>query len=163
MANENLFFLYAIFMGVFITFVYDILRIFRRVIPHKGFAVSVEDLCFWIYCATEVFLLLNRMSDGMLRWFAVLGAMIGMYVYKKLVSPWYVKYVSLIMGKVVGVVGKILKIVGRPFQKGKEMIGSRWRRIREKSKSRAMRQNMRIKGMLKKKLTFFLKILKMTL
>ena len=80
-----------------------------------------------------------------------------------MVSPWYVKYVSLIMGKVVGVVGKILKIVGRPFQKGKEMIGSRWRRIREKSKSRAMRQNMRIKGMLKKKLTFFLKILKMTL
>ena len=108
-------------------------------------------------------MLLNRMSDGMLRWFAVLGAMIGMYVYKKLVSPWYVKYVSLIMGKVVGIIGKILKIVGRPFQKIKESIGSRWRRIREKSKSRAMRHNMKIKGMLKKKLTFFLKILKMTL
>ena len=163
MANENLFFLYAIFMGVFITFAYDILRIFRRVIPHKSIVVSVEDLCFWIYCAAEVFMLLNRMSDGMLRWFAVLGAMIGMYVYKKLVSPWYVKYVSLIMGKVVGIIGKILKIVGRPFQKVKESIGSRWRRIREKSKSRAMRHNMKIKGMLKKKLTFFLKILKMTL
>jgi hypothetical protein len=54
------------------------------------------------------------------------------------------------MGKVVGAIGRLLKFVGRPFQKGKEMIGRRWRRMREKSRSRAMRQNLRIKGMLKK-------------
>lgn len=163
MANENLFFLHAICMGVFITFVYDILRICRRVIPHKGIVVSVEDLCFWIYCAAEVFMLLNRMSNGMLRWFAVFGAMIGMYAYKKLISPWYVKYVSLVAGKVVGVIGRILRIVGKPFAKVKESIGSKWRKILEKSRGRAMRHNMRARGMLKKKLTFLVKILKMTL
>ena len=54
MANENIFLFYALIMGIFITFVYDILRIFRRVLPHNSFWVSVEDLCFWIYCSAEV-------------------------------------------------------------------------------------------------------------
>ena len=49
MASENEFLLHAFLMGIYITFVYDILRIFRRVIPHKDLMVSLEDLVFWIY------------------------------------------------------------------------------------------------------------------
>ena len=86
MANENIFLFYALAMGIFITFLYDILRIIRRVLPHNHFWVSVEDLSFWIYCAAEVFLLLHHESDGALRWFAVLGALTGMLLYKKLVQ-----------------------------------------------------------------------------
>ncbi|MDE6168338.1 MAG: spore cortex biosynthesis protein YabQ, partial [Acetatifactor sp.] len=48
MASENEFLLHALLMGIFITFVYDLLRIFRRVVPHKAFFVSLEDLAFWI-------------------------------------------------------------------------------------------------------------------
>ena len=55
MASENEFLLYSLLTGIFITFVYDLLRIFRRVIPHKLIFVSLEDLAFWIYCAAEVF------------------------------------------------------------------------------------------------------------
>ena len=91
MAAENEFMLYALLMGIFITFIYDILRIFRRVIPHNGFFVSLEDLFFWIYCAMEVFLLMYHESNGTLRWFAVLGAVAGMFAYKKLISPFFVK------------------------------------------------------------------------
>ena len=74
--------LHAFLMGVFITFVYDILRIFRRVIPHAGFFVSLEDIVFWIYCGTEVFLLMYHEGDGSLRWFAIVGALAGMLLYK---------------------------------------------------------------------------------
>ena len=56
MANENSFLLYALLMGIFITFIYDIIRIFRRVVPHGSFLVALEDIAFWIYCAAEVFL-----------------------------------------------------------------------------------------------------------
>ena len=37
MASEKEFLLHALLMGIFITFVYDLLRIFRRVVPHKAF------------------------------------------------------------------------------------------------------------------------------
>ena len=116
MANENEFLLHALLMGIFITFVYDILRIFRRVISHNAFFVSLEDLGFWIYCGAEVFLLMYHESNGMLRWFAVLGALVGMMLYKKLMSPFLVKYVSLLLSKMMKIIAKILHLVFRPFE-----------------------------------------------
>ena len=58
-AQENLFLFYSVIMGIYITFLYDLLRIGRRVITHNGFWVSVEDLAFWIYCAMKVFYLMH--------------------------------------------------------------------------------------------------------
>ena len=84
MAGENQFLLHSLMMGAFILFVYDILRVIRRVIPHGWFWVAVEDLVFWFYCGAEVFLLMYHESNGTLRWFAVTGALVGMFLYKKL-------------------------------------------------------------------------------
>ena len=159
MANENVFLLYALVMGIFVTFVYDILRILRRVFPHNGLMTALEDLGFWIYCAAEVFLLMYRMSDGTLRWFAVLGAMVGIIVYKKLVSPWFVKYTSLVLGKVVDILGRAFCFIFRP-------IRAIWKKIRQtmrKSAVRVVHHRHKVKKVFKKKLTFLLKVLKMTI
>lgn len=116
MVSENQFLLHALFMGVFITFIYDLLRIFRRVIPHGSFFVSLEDMFFWIYCAAEVFLMMYHEGNGTLRWFAVLGAMVGMLLYKKIFSELLVKYVSMLLKKLLGILGKFLAFVFRPFR-----------------------------------------------
>ena len=114
MADENQFLLYATLMGVYITFFYDILRIFRRVIPHANFMVSLEDIGFWIYCSIKVFMLMYYESDGTLRWFAVLGALLGMTVYRKLVSPFFCK-ISFPRFKVgAGNSGKVWKVFISP-------------------------------------------------
>lgn len=156
MASENEFLLHALLMGIFITFVYDILRILRRVIPHRGFMVSLEDLAFWIYCAEKVFLMMYHESDGNLRWFAVIGALAGMFLYKKLISPWFVKYVSLGLEKVLGVLIKAGSILCRPFRiagaKTGAAVGAAGNRF-----GRLLRGGKR---RVKKKLTFFLKVLK---
>ena len=89
------------------TFVYDWLRILRRVIPHSLFFVSVEDFLFWVYCGAEVFLLLHRESNGMLRWFSVLGAGLGMTLYGKCFSSFLVKYISFLLCKILEVMRKI--------------------------------------------------------
>ena len=143
MASENEFLLHALLMGIFITFVYDILRILRRAIPHNGLMVSLEDLGFWIYCAEKVFLMMYHESDGNLRWFAVIGALTGMFLYKKLV-------------KVLGMLGKAGGFLFRPFRaagaKTCAMAGAAGNRC-----GRLLRGGMQ---RLKKKLTFFLKVLK---
>lgn len=159
MADENIFLLYALFLGIFITFVYDILRIVRRVFPHGGFLVSLEDLCFWVYCAAEVFLLMYRLSDGTLRWFAVFGALAGMILYRKLISPWFVKYVSMVLGKLVEIFSKVFQFLLRPAH----FLLQRMGRGMKKAKGKAARSRNKMKGLMKKKLTFFLKVLKMTL
>lgn len=159
MANENEFLFQALFMGIFITFVYDILRIFRRVVPHGAFLVSLEDIAFWGYCAVKVFLLMYYESNGTLRWFAILGALAGMLLYRKLVSPYFVKYVSLLLQKICKVLLKLGYCLIRP-----------WIRFFGKLRERAFRYGERLavkrlkkSGKLKKRLTFFLKLFKINL
>ena len=157
MADENQFLLYATLMGVYITFFYDILRIFRRVIPHANFLVSLEDIGFWIYCSIKVFMLMYYESDGTLRWFAVLGALLGMTVYRKLVSPFFVKYLSFGLKWVVGILVKFGKFLLRPLYK----IGKRLAKSCSVASARAKRRKKERKRFLKKKLTFLGKVLKM--
>ena len=159
MADENQFLLYATLMGVYITFFYDILRIFRRVIPHANFMVSLEDIGFWIYCSIKVFMLMYYESDGTLRWFAVLGALLGMTVYRKLVSPFFVKYLSLGLKWMLGILVKSGKFLFRPFYK----IGKRLAKSCAAASARAKRRKKERKRFLKKKLTFLGKVLKMVI
>ena len=132
MTTETGFMLHAFYMGIYITFVYDILRTIRRVIPHKDFMVSLDDMGFWIYCAMEVFLLMYHESNGTLRWFAICGALMGMFLYLKLVSPVFIKYSSLILGKILEAVLKILGIVlwpaARVLQGLKKKL-TMWRKV----------------------------------
>lgn len=148
MTDENMFLLYAACMGVFITFIYDIIRIFRRVIPHNVFWVSVEDLGFWAYCAVEVFLLLYHESNGTLRWFAILGALAGMFFYKKTAGGIFVTYSSFVLGK-------FLYYVGKPFRKLGAVMGNTAGRIGRRKKH--------FGSFVKKKLTEFRKMFKMIL
>lgn len=149
MVSENQFLLHSLIMGVFLLFVYDILRIIRRVIPHGGFWVAVEDLAFWVYCGAEVFLLMYHESNGTLRWFAVIGAMTGMFLYNKLFSRLFVKYVSLGLGKLLAGIRRILRWLLRPVS----LAGGKVRRG-------ARRLMSRQKRFLKNRLTYFLKALK---
>lgn len=156
MENENIFLFYALLMGIFITFVYDILRIVRRVIPHGNLLISLEDIGFWIYCGAKVFLLMYHESNGTLRWFAVLGAMVGMLLYKKLVSPFFVKYVSLLLQRILGLLAKIGRFLIKP-------VIAIWRKMKSASNKRKARDSRRknhLKWHLKKKLTFLGKMLK---
>ena len=159
MAGENEYLLHALFMGVFITFISDMLRNFRRVVPHRGFFVSAEDLLFWIYCGEEVFLLMYHESDGTLRWFAVLGALTGMFAYRKLVSPFFVKYVSMALNRLLKLLGRILILLSKPFKLFFRRTGT----AVGKAGRRAGRLLRQIRRMLKIRLTYFLKKLKMTI
>lgn len=163
MASENSLLFYALLMGIFITFVYDILRIARRVFHHSGFLVSLEDLSFWVYCAVEVFMLMYRFSDGMLRWFAVLGALTGMFLYKKLASPFFVKYVSLVLLKVKKILRRILGFLLKPIRFLLQVVKAHMKKAAAKMRGRAVRYKQRGKRAIKKKLTYLLKVLKMTI
>ncbi|MCI8798888.1 MAG: hypothetical protein HFH88_03615 [Lachnospiraceae bacterium] len=159
MANENQFLLHSFIMGVFITYVYDLLRIFRRVAPHGTFLISVEDLAFWIYSGTKVFLLMYYESDGTLRWFAVIGALTGMFLYRKLISPLFVKFVAALLNRLLECFWKILRWLFKPFGfvcgkagRGLHRTGGRMRRLAGRMKRR-----------IKNKLTISLKVLKINL
>lgn len=159
MISESRFLLHALLMGIFISFVYDLLRILRRVIPHNWFFVSLEDLGFWIYCGAEVFLLMYYESNGSLRWFAVLGALGGMLVYRKLVSGFLVKYASLLLSRLLRILGKVFRFLLSPFVS----LGRKAERGTKRAGGQLARIAGRIRKRIKNKLTCFRKLFKMSL
>ncbi len=110
LSNETMFLLQAHAAGIRWAFFYDGIRIWRRVIVHKQFWVSVEDSIFWMICALEGFWIMYENETGGLRWFAILGGCLGVCLYKKLLGKLYVEKVSALLLKVRNKLTAILKL-----------------------------------------------------
>lgn len=87
--DEVYFLASSVCMGIIITFVYDFILIGRRVVRHSHFFLSLEDFIFWAVCAIAVFYMLYKENNGILRWFAVFGAAVGMLLYKKTIGRFF--------------------------------------------------------------------------
>jgi len=77
--------------GVGLMVVYDFLRFLRLVIPHRPFWTGVEDFCFWIYAGVMTFGLLYEMNEGTLRGYAVAIVLLGMILYDRICSRFWLK------------------------------------------------------------------------
>ena len=114
--KEAVFSLHCISVGVLITFVYDLLRVCRICVRHSRFLISVEDFLFWAVCAIFIFLVLYCENDGILRWYCIACAVVGMEVYKKLFSPYIVRFMSTVLKKTIHVVAWIVRKLMFPFK-----------------------------------------------
>lgn len=94
--------------GALLLFVYDLLRIIRKILPHKMWLVGAEDLIFWIGGAIVLFAMLYRENSGYIRGFVIGGVLVGMLLYNLLLSAW------IVAGSVF-LLKKILFVVSRPF------------------------------------------------
>lgn len=121
--NEAVFFCVSVLCGMGLVLVYDLFRIFRRLIPHGNIWIGMEDVCYWIFCTVAVFLLLYQKNDGMMRAFCFFGIALGGVIYAFLLSRFVVKISVNILGTILKFLGKILKFIGKPFVKtGKKIL-----------------------------------------
>lgn len=81
----------SILYGVIILLFYDCFRILRRLIPHNGVAIAIQDLFFWIVTGFSIFALLYRYNNGSIRGYCILGMGLGMLFYSIAISPFFVK------------------------------------------------------------------------
>ena len=101
----------SVFIGMVIMALYDILRLFRRVIRHKRFLRDFEDFIFWIIGGFIVFSLVYSRSDGNIRWFIIAGVMLGAYIYYISFGHFLVKYLAKYINKIIN------NILKKPFRK----------------------------------------------
>ena len=136
MIDQGIFWLSCFVMGAVITFIYDQIRIVRRVLPHGSVLVAIEDLLFWLFAGIVIFSLLYRMNAGTLRWFAVFGLATGMFLYKKIFRDFLVNFMSTVIRRILDIVVRILSIplnfVKRPVLKGLRDIRSGRNRLKKK-------------------------------
>lgn len=86
----------AVLTGAGLVLAYEVLRIFRRIIPHRLWVIQLEDLLFWIAAGIFIFVQMFRTSYGAVRWYFVCGGVAGAAVCIKIVGVLN-KYVKKIL------------------------------------------------------------------
>ena len=155
MAQGNIFLLHTLWTGVLIALVYDGLLVLRKTIPHNAFWLALEDIGYWFFCAIYVFLWLYRESSGTLRWYAVVGALVGMWLYKKTLSGLLLKTGTFVLEKLLRIFGKLLMVFAMPLRHLKRKSEALHIKIRKRRR--------KIMGKCKIKLNSFVKALKIRL
>lgn len=131
-AKEVQFFLHAALTGALLSAVYDVFRILRRIYSHGSVWIAIEDFFYWIACALYISYVLMKENNGIIRWFFVLGILLGMLIYNFSVGRYLVPLISKIINKVLDVVGKVLNILLKPVRflwKKTKKIGGRGGKI----------------------------------
>lgn len=113
-SGEFHFFLYATLTGVILSAVYDILRILRRVYTHGTVLIAIEDFIYWLGSALYISYILLFENSGVIRWFFVLGLLIGMLAYNLTISRYLVSFSSKIINKVLYVVKSTINFLLKP-------------------------------------------------
>lgn len=109
-------FLLTVLLGGALGLVYDCLRVFRHIIPHKRLWVQLEDGLFWMIAIFFVFAVMLGANDGEIRFFSILGMFGGMGLYFLTLSH----LVIAVSDRVIYVVKKVLfllfTIIMTPFR-----------------------------------------------
>ncbi len=104
----------SILLGAGLFFLYDILRIFRRIVPHGNIWIGVEDFIYWLICTGAVFVMLYQENDGMVRGFAMGGIVLGMLLYYLVFSRFVIRINVLVLKAVLGFWKKIFGFLFHP-------------------------------------------------
>ena len=77
--------------------VYDLIRLFRFLVPHRSLAVGLEDFCYWIWAGFFTFLFLYRENDGALRFYIIGFIFVSMLFYDRIISRNLQKLLKLVL------------------------------------------------------------------
>ena len=116
-SHEAMFLGASVLLGAVLFLLYDILRIFRRIVPHGNVWIGVEDFIYWLICTAAVFVMLYQKNDGMVRGFAFGGMIVGMLLYYALLSRMVIKINVTVLKGILGVIRKILKFLFGPLHR----------------------------------------------
>ena len=108
----------CLLLGAFLAMVYDAIRIFRMLVPHKEIVVDVEDLVFWLFTAWMVFRTLFYYNRGALRGYAFLGMFLGVLFYTLTIS----RLLLFVARKIVPVFRKGWNYAVRPLHYLREQV-----------------------------------------
>ncbi len=110
--QETWTFLYACLLGMGLTACYDVLRLWRILIPHRALVVSLEDLLFFIAAAVVTYGFLLTFQKGDFRMHLLIGQMAGATLYFWTAS----RLVHWILTPIVKILKSIFRMIFYPIK-----------------------------------------------
>lgn len=120
----------SFFNGVLLAWVYDNIRVLRRIVRHKTVIfMSVEDIAYGIYAGISVFVMCFKVADGIIRGFIIMGASVGAFLYFRFLSRlyirWSVRIIKFLLKPVCFILKNVIHIITIPVRSLKMLIKRR--------------------------------------
>ena len=158
---EVAFFLASLAAGGIAAFVFDLLRISRRLKKPSVALVNLEDVLFLVFAAAILFAVAYLKNSGEIRWQGLIGFGLGAICYALVMKNRFLNLGTAIIKGLFGLVGKILRIIAFPvrvmvrvFEKPVRIIA--WHTGREKRRMKHFVRRLGYKIALQLKKTEFL-------
>lgn len=113
--SQTLLFLTCIEIGVIMGMFYDLIRIFRKIIPHPNWLIQVEDTLYWVSGALIGFAILYMHNYGQIRFFVFLGMILGGILYLCTFSIIFMKFATWLIDLIKRIVKYVIHILSIPI------------------------------------------------
>ena len=121
--NQTYLFMVFSLVGIIIGILFDIFRILRKTFKTKDFITYIEDITFWVITGIIILVAMYVFCDGQLRFFMILGIVLGTILYMVTFSRYVIKvsiFIINIVKKIIIypirlVIGFARKIVFKPI------------------------------------------------
>ena len=114
--QANLFIIFSL-VGMIIGLLFDVFRILRKVLKTKDIVTYIEDIIFWILTGVIIIYSMYKFCDGELRFFMIIGIILGTMIYMFTISQYIIKasiyIINLIIRIIIYPIRVILRITKR--------------------------------------------------
>lgn len=114
--TQTLLFIKCIQIGILMGMIYDLIRIFRKIINHYNWIVQVEDALYWVVCSFIGFAILYMHNYADIRFFGLFGMILGGIMYLCTFSIIFMKIATWVIDLVKKVISYILHILSIPIR-----------------------------------------------
>ena len=110
------FFIYVI-VGILLGFIFDIFRALRKSIKNSTVATNIEDILFVIISFIIIAMVVQIVSKGELRFYILLGIILGILIYFLSVSKYIITGETWILKSIIKILKSIYNFFTKFFKK----------------------------------------------
>ncbi len=115
--NQALIFIVFTFTGILLGILFDFFRVFRRTFNTIDIITYLEDILYWILAGIIVLYNIWFFNNGEIRFFMIIGIVMGAIIYSLLFSPILIKIETMILTKLKYIIMFFYKIIIIPIEK----------------------------------------------
>lgn len=115
------FFIYVI-VGILLGFIFDIFRALRKSIKNSTVATNIEDILFVIISFIIITTVVQIISKGELRFYILLGIILGILIYFLSVSKYIIAGETWILKSIIKILKSIYNFFIKFFKKINDLI-----------------------------------------
>lgn len=108
--EQSLLFLTSVQIGVLMGVLFDLIRVFRKIIKHPNFFVQIEDMLYWIVCGFIGFYMLYICNYAYVRPYIFIGIILGGVLYFATFSIIFMKIATIVIFYIKALIRKLIKL-----------------------------------------------------